>query len=169
MAKPISSFYNLDSTFSDFCQSYRQNQLFFLRPAGGGSSALAAQQGGAGEAGEEEGGSRGSAARSHVTSFPRSLSCRPPSNQCVPPNDARASWLAFGNACGKAAPTVALFIGSLYRRSGALPERPQAVRPKAPPIGRWVCGWLAEAVSPGPFPRGRRSTGGGRKRGRTGA
>ncbi|XDA71132.1 hypothetical protein R6Z07F_001487 [Ovis aries] len=97
-------------------------------------------------------GSRGSAARSHVTSFPRSLSCRPPSNQCVPPNDARASWLAFGNACGKAAPTVALLIGSLCRRSSALPERPQAVRSKAPPIGRWVCGWLAEAVSPGPFP-----------------
>lgn len=98
------------------------------------------------------GGSEGSAARSHVTSFPRSLRCRPPSKRCIPPNNARAFRLALGNACGKKAPTVALLIGLSYGRSGTLPELPQAVLPEAPPIGRWVRGWLAEAVTPGPLP-----------------
>ncbi|KAL4679018.1 hypothetical protein H8959_008668 [Pygathrix nigripes] len=112
------------------------------------------------------GGKRG---RSHVTSFPRSLSCRPPSNRCVPPSDACASRLALGGGCGKAMPTVALLIGSRCCRSDPLPGRPQAVLSDAPPLGRQVRGWLAAAVTPRPFPCGQRSTWGGRKRGRTGA
>lgn len=87
-----------------------------------------------------------------MTSFPRNLRCRPPSNRCIPPNNARAFRLALGNACGKKAPTVALLIGLSYGRSGALPERPQAVLPEAPPIGHWfVAGWRRLSL-PGSFP-----------------
>lgn len=87
-----------------------------------------------------------------MTSFPRSLSCRPPSNQCVPPNDARASWLAFGNVArsgshGRAAYWLAL---PSLKRVARAPAGGAVESPSHWPLS--VAGWLRLSV-PGRFPR----------------
>ena len=105
--------------------------------------------------------------RRHVTSFPRSLSCQPPSNRCVPPDDVGATRLALGNASSKKASTVALLIGLGYCRSDALPERRRRCCRKPLPLAAgFVAGWLKLSL-PGRCPEAGILRGGGRKKGLT--
>ena len=78
-----------------------------------------------------------------MTSFPRSLSCRPPSNWFVPPNDARASWLALGTLLARRLPRSRRSLASATVAQARCPSaRRRCYRKPLPLAVVFVVGWL---------------------------
>lgn len=98
------------------------------------------------------GGSEGSAARTHVTSFPRSLSCRPPSNRCVRlTTPAHPGWPSGTRVARQHPRSLCSLAGATVALVRCLSARGRHCRKPLPLAAGFVAGWPRLSL-PGRFP-----------------